>query len=480
MNLKPVLHILGALLLFVGFTFIIPITVSLIYREGDLGALLKSMGITLAVGLLLWRVFRTTADIRVREGFAVVAFAWAAIALAGSLPFMLGVDGISFTDAFFESMSGFTTTGATILTNIEALPHGILMWRSLTHWLGGMGIIVLSIAIMPVLGVGGMSMFKAEVPGPTPDKIKPRVQQTAKTLWGVYVLISAIEAMLLYFGGMSLFEAIAHTFGTMATGGFSTRNASIGYYNSAYIDAVITVFMFLAGVNFALHYQALRGRLSGYWRDYEFRFFLFLALGAITVVTVDNLFTTYSSFFESLRRSSFQVVSILTTTGYGTADYEKWSVTAQLLILLLMFIGGCAGSTGGGVKVVRSIVLVKQSLLELKRLVHPKAVLPLRLGERAVSPEAITGVLAFLGLYVTIAALSTVVMTLQGLDLVSAAAAVVASLGNIGPGLGSVGPTDNYAHITIFGKWVLSFLMLLGRLEIYTVLVIFTATFWKK
>lgn len=480
MNIRPVLHIVGALLLFVGLSFTLPIVTSLFYREGDLVPLLGSMLITLLVGFVLWRIFRTREEIRVREGFAVVAFSWVAAALAGSLPYLLAAQGIGITDAFFEAMSGFTTTGATVMVDIEKLPHGLLMWRSLTHWLGGMGIIVLSIAVMPILGVGGMSMYKAEVPGPTPDKLRPRVQQTAKILWGVYALISLVEAVLLYFGGMDVFESITHTFGTMATGGFSTRNASIGHYDSAFIDAVVTVFMFLAGVNFALHYRALQGRLRDYWRDYEFRVFLFIAAGAMTIVTVDNLFTTYPNFLESLRRSSFQVVSILTTTGYGTADFEQWSAASQFVLLLLMFIGGCAGSTGGGPKVVRLVILVKQAFLELKRLVHPKAVIPLRIGNRAVNPEVSTGVLSFLGLYITIAGLATVVMTLQGMDLVSGAAAAAACLGNIGPGLGSVGPTDTYAHIPFFGKWFLALLMLLGRLEIYTVLVIFTSTFWKR
>ncbi|OQY18114.1 MAG: potassium transporter [Desulfobacteraceae bacterium 4572_35.1] len=379
-----------------------------------------------------------------------------------------------------ETMSGFTTTGSTILTEIESLPHSILFWRSLTHWLGGMGIIVLSLAILPMLGVGGMQLFQAEVPGPTADRLKPRIQDTAKLLWGVYVILTAIETILLMAGDMSFYDAICHSFATLATGGFSTRNASVAAYDSAYIDWVITVFMFLAGVNFSLHYYALKGRIGEYFRNEEFRFYLYITCAAIAVLMFMNQGTVYDSIIDNLRYSAFQTTAILTTTGFATADFELWPVLTQYLLVFLMFIGGCAGSTGGGMKVARIMLLLKHGTVQLYHLIHPRAVRLVKLGGTPVPAEVMQSILGFFALFMGIFIAASFLMAASGMDLVSGAAAVIATLSNIGPGLGSVGPVDNFAHVPAFGKGVLIICMLLGRLELFTVLVLFLPSFWRK
>jgi len=414
-----------------------------------------------------------------RDGYLIVSLAWVIISIFGALPFYLSGTIPSYTNAFFETISGFTTTGATIITDIEAMPKGLLFWRSMTHWIGGMGIIVLSLAILPFLGIGGMQLFIAEVPGPTPDKLHPRITQTAKRLWGIYVLLTIIETGLLMLGGMNLFEGLCHAFGTMATGGFSTRNTSIADF-SPYIQYVITVFMILAGTNFTLHYIALHGKIKDVWKNEEYRYYIFTILIATVIITTTLFFTHQEGVEKSFRDSIFTVVSILTTTGFVTADYLIWPGVLWFLIFMLMFVGGSAGSTGGGIKVVRQLLLFKNSLLELKRLMHPQAVLPVRMNDRPVSQDIIFNVLAFFLIYMIIFAIGTFVMSFLGLDFESAIGSTAATLGNIGPGIGSVGPVGNFAHIPIIGKWFLSFLMLLGRLELFTVLILLSPAFWKR
>jgi len=479
-HIRSVLHVLSVLVTSCGLSMSLPLAFALYYKDGDAGAILSSMIVTVGAGIIGWFLTRGIIDLRAREGFVIVSFGWLLASSFGTLPFLFSGTIPSFVDAFFETMSGFTTTGATILIDIEKLPHGILFWRSLTHWLGGMGIIVLSLAILPLLGVGGMQLFKAEVPGPVHDKLTPRMVETARILWGVYLIISFVETALLMFGGMNLFDALCHTFGTMATGGFSTKNASIGYYNSVYIDIVITTFMLIAGTNFTLHYQALTGKIGAYWRDREFLFYLKIIMAMIILVSGSLVLSGRYSFGNSLRYGVFQVVSITTTTGYGTADFETWSKGCQLTLLLLMFVGGCAGSTGGSVKIVRIMLVLKHAMAEINKLVHPNAVIPVRLGGKVVAPDVVTNILAFFLLYILIFAIGSVIMAAMGLDLITAIASVAATIGNIGPGLGRVGPTDNYAHIVPAGKLLLSFFMLLGRLELYTILVLFTKSFWKR
>lgn len=480
MHAVSVFHVLSFLLMFEAAAMLLPIPFSLYYGDADYIALIISAGITFIAGLTGFLSTNFEEDIRARDGFAIVTFGWIAFSLFGALPFLISGYIPSFTDAFFETMSGFSTTGATILTDIEALPHGLLFWRSLTHWLGGMGIIVLSLAILPFLGVGGMQLFKAEVPGPTADKLTPRITQTAKILWGVYAGISLVEVILLMFGGMSLFDALCHTFGTMATGGFSTKNASIAAFDSAYIDYVITFFMILAGTNFALHYRVVTGDWKAYFRNREFTFFLSIIGVAFLIIGLDTFFTRYDNPGNALQYTLFQVVSIVTTTGYGTADYELWSFSSQLMLFFLMFVGGCAGSTGGSLKVVRIYVVFKFIYSEFIRLMHPHAVVPVRIGDNTVPRDALTNMIGLFILFVLIFIFGSLVMAMLGLSMDSAMGSVAATLGNIGPGLGSVGPTDNYAHIPGAGKWLLTLFMLMGRLEVFTVIILLAPTFWKK
>jgi trk system potassium uptake protein TrkH len=480
MNVALTLRILGALLLFLAASLSVPLLCAMICGDGTAWAFLLSAVICAVVGAGLFKTFRSERDLSIREGFAVVTFGWLFFALFGALPYLLAGGIPSVVDAFFEAMSGFTTTGSTILTDIEALAPSLLLWRSFTQWLGGMGIIVLSLAILPMLGVGGMQLFKAEVPGPTADRLTPRIQDTAKLLWGVYLLLSVIELGLLMAGNLSFFDALNHTFTTMATGGFSTKNASIAAFDSAYVDGVITVFMFLAGVNFSLHYLALRGRLGDFWRNEEFRFYLWLTIGATLLLTAFNRFGPYDSLGTSLRYSAFQVVSIMTTTGYGTADFELWAVFCQYLLVACMFIGGCAGSTGGGMKVARILLLFKHAHVQLYRTIHPRAVRLVKLGERPVDKEVMQSILGFFALYLGIFVVASLAMAALGMDLISAGTSVITALGNVGPGLGSVGPVDNFAHVPAVGKLVLALCMLLGRLELFTVLVLVIPSFWRK
>jgi len=479
MRIQSVIHILGAIIFFLGISMLFPLGFAFVNKGEELSGLFLSFVITVLSGLLVMKFVKRENDIRAKEGFAIVSFGWMMMSLFGVLPFLLTGSIDSFVDAFFETASGFTTTGASILNNIEALPKGVLLWRSQIQWIGGMGIIVLSLAILPMLGIGGMQLFKAEVPGPTHDKFTPRVRQTAKILWGVYVLISGIEIVLLKVMGMSLFDAVNHTFTCMATGGFSTKNASIGAYNSAYIDIVTTFFMFLAGINFTLHYRALKGNPLCYFKDKEFLFY-FGILGAATLfLTADNYISSYENIGTALQKSVFQSVSIGTTTGYTTANYLNWSSASQLMLLILMFFGGCAGSTGGGMKIVRVLLLIKSSFAELKKSIHPSAIVTVKFGDRSIPNDIISKVLAFFLLYIGTFAITAIIMSFLGLDIVSSIGAAAACIGNIGPGLGSVGPVCNYAHIPVFGKYVLVFCMILGRLELYTVLVLFSKSFWK-
>ncbi len=480
-NFKIVFRLLGSLLFIESFFLLLSAVVSLIYGESSVYSLLIPGAITLIIGGISWQNRHKYPDnIGKKEGYLIVALVWVVFSLFGSLPFVIGGYIPSFTDAFFETMSGFTTTGASVLNNIEEMPKGILFWRSITQWMGGMGMIVMSLAVLPMLGIGGMELFAAEVPGPTADKLHPRVRQTAKSLWGIYAGLTLIEVILLLFGGMSLFDAVNHAFTTMATGGYSTKQASVAE-ESAYIQYIIILFMFLAGVNFSLHYFALKFKFKKVFNNEEFRYYLGFVLSFTFALTLIVFFGNLGLDFEkSFRDALFQVVSLITTTGFVTADYLQWGSLGIVLVFMMMFFGGSAGSTGGGVKIVRIVMLLKNSLMEFKRLLHPHAIIPVRLNHRAIKPEIVTNVLAFIVVYILTFVIGTVIMSSLGLDLDSAMGSVIASLGNIGPGIGSVGPVENFAHIPWIGKWVLSFLMLMGRLELFTVMIIFTPVFWKK
>lgn len=482
MRVRYTLHVVGILTLFLGLTMVFPLLFGLYYQDESVVPLLKSIAVTLGSGLVLYFLFRRAKGeiMSHREGMGVVAIGWTAAGFFGALPFYWGGVFGSFSDAFFESVSGFTTTGASVLTQIEMIPRGFLFWRSLTHWLGGMGIIVLSLAILPILGIGGMQLYKAEVPGPVPDKLKPRIRDTAMVLWKVYVLFSAAETLLLMLGGMDLFEALCHTFGTMATGGFSTCNASIGAYHSPYIDTVVIMFMLFAGINFSLHYQCLKGTPAAFWRNSEFRFFVSVVAIFCLTVTFNIYHSVYETLLQAIRFGVFQVVSIITTTGYVTADYETWPPLSQSILLFCMFLGACAGSTGGGMKCLRIMLLLKHSYKQIFCLIHPHAVTQVKLGGRPVSDEVLHSIWGYFMLYLGLFILCSFLLAAMGVDVVTSFAAVAATIGNIGPGLGSVGPMDNYAHIPVLGKWVLILCMLLGRLEIYTVLILFVPEFWRK
>jgi trk system potassium uptake protein TrkH len=480
MDLRGVIHLQGWLLIFLGGAMLTPIPFSIYYQSEDLFALTISALVTFLTGLIVTRLTRIERDVRVREGFAIVTFGWLLAAAFGALPFVISGAIPSYTDAFFETMSGFTTTGASILTDIEALPRGLLFWRSFTHWLGGMGIILLSLAILPFLGVGGMQLFKAEVPGPVADKLAPRVTQTAKILWGVYIALSAAQTILLMVGGMDLFDALCHTFGTMATGGFSTRNAGVAAFPSPFIQWVIIVFMFLAGVNFALHFRVIQRGPLVYRRDREFLVYVtFIAVACLLIYGMTAVRTGEHS-EQAVRNVVFQVVSIQTTTGFVSFDYELWPFAAQMVLFLLMFVGGSAGSTGGGMKVLRVYLLIKFVLAELNRLIHPHAIIPVRVRQHTIPREVVTNVLGYASLYFFIFAVGSLLITMMGYDMPTALGAVVATMSNIGPGLGDVGATDNYAHFPAVGKWLLAFFMLIGRLELYTVLILFSPAYWRR
>lgn len=481
MNTRVVARILGRLLMLEGAFMGLSVIVSLLYRESDGLQLLLASLITIGVGLTLgFSVKEKRKGFGKKEGFFIVSMSWVVFSFFGTLPFILTQSIPSLTDAFFETISGFTTTGASILNDIESLSHGLLFWRSMTQWLGGMGIIVLSLAILPMLGIGGIQLFVAEVPGPAPDKLHPKVKETAKRLWAIYFAFTLTEAVLLVLGGMDVFDSINHSLTTMATGGYSTKQASIAAWPSPFIQYVITFFMFIAGTNFTMAYFALKLKTKKVWKNEEFRVYTGVILFFIAFFTVVLSFTRDAGLEVNLREAAFQVVSIITTTGFVTADYLSWVPILVVLLFVLMFFGGSAGSTGGGIKIIRVWLTIKNSYLELKRVMHPNAVIPIRYNRRAVPEQITSNILNFVVLYMMVFIVGVMVMAMLGLDLNSAMGSVAATLGNIGPGIGSVGPMFNFAHIPALGKWFLSFLMLMGRLELFTVLLLLSPVFWRK
>lgn len=482
MHPRSILRFISIIILYLAIALSVPTIVSVIYHENSVFPLLYSMLITLGVGLILYFLTQTHKELILshRDGILVVTFGWITAGLIGALPFMLSGYIPDFTNAYFESLSGFTTTGASILNNIESLPKGILLWRSIIQWLGGMGIIVLSIAILPYLGVGGMQLYKAEIPSPVIEKLKPRISDTAKTLWKVYLLITVIEVILLFVGGMPLFDSICHAFCTMPTGGFSPKNLSIAHYGNPYLECVIMVFMLLAGINFSLHYRFLKGESKIYVIDPECRIFLLIVISFILIIVINLYKEVYGSLLESIRFGSFQVCSIITTTGFVTADFDKWPSLSRKILLICMILGAMAGSTGGGIKTIRLILIAKHSYKEIFQLIHPRAILRVKLGGKSIPPEVLSSIWGFVFLYLGILVLASLIMAHLGMDMISAFSSVCACIFNIGPGLGTVGPTQNYLSIPLIGKWVLIFCMLLGRLEIYTVLVLLVPEFWKK
>ena len=438
--------------------------------------------ITLSTGSFM-RIFTKNdkySEIKKRDGYLIVVLGWLFMTFFGSLPYLISGSIPTITNAFFETMSGFTTTGSTILNDIEALPKSILFWRSMTQWIGGMGIIVLTIAILPLLGIGGMELFIAEAPGPTKDKIHPRIKETAKRLWIIYFGLTSVETIILMILGLDFFDAINHSLTTTSTGGFSTKQASIAAFQNPWIEAVIVIFMFLAGTNFTLIYFALKLKFRKIINNDEFKWYLTSLISVIIILTLIHSFFNNLTLLNSFRAISFQVVSIITTTGYSTADYTTWGYFLTFIFFLFLFSGASAGSTSGGIKIVRIIILIKNSLLEFKRRLHPKAVIPVILNGSAISNHIIYNLLAFIFLYLFIFTLGSIILSGLGLDFLSAISAVASAVGNVGPGIASVGPSYSFDHVPDLGKWVLSLLMLMGRLELFTVCLIFTPYFWKR
>ena len=483
MNLSVVQRILGILLMIFSLSMLPPLGVSLWYADGNWQPFLDGFLIVLTAGFLVWWPSRKVRrELRLRDAFLVVASFWVVLGVAGAVPLIVSErPTMSFTGAVFEAVSGFTTTGATVLTGLDSLPQSVLYYRAQIHWLGGMGIVILAIALLPVLGVGGMSLYKAETPGPVKDeKLTPRITQTAKALWLVYVGLTTACAVSYWLAGMSLFDAIAHSFATLSTGGFSTHDASIGYFDSMTISMITVLFMYLGGANFALHFLLFRNKsVRAYLRDPEFRAYTWILLTVSAIVTIALLLGgTYSNWVDAVHHGLFQVVSVQTSTGYLTANFAAWPGMLPVLIMLMTFVGGCAGSTGGGIKVIRWVLVGKQASRELKRLVHPSGEFAVKLAGKPVPIRVIDAVWGFFTIYLLLFGLLMLLLMATGVDQVTAWSAIATCMNNAGPGLNEV--ASNFQTIPAAGMWVCTAAMLFGRLEIFTLLVLFTPTFWQK
>ena len=481
-NTSVTLNVIGGLLLIMGTLMLTTIAFALYYGEPYLPLLFSSLT-TIAVGAFLKFTTKSSkdAEIKKRDGYLIVTMGWVSMAIFGTLPYLATGSIPSITNAFFETMSGLSTTGASILDNIEEMPRAVLFWRSLTQWIGGMGIIVLTIAILPMLGIGGMELFVAEAPGPTKDKIHPRIKETAKRLWVIYVALTTLQTILFLFAGMTFFDAINHALTTNSTGGFSTYQNSIAFFNSPLIEYITIVFMFLAGTNFTLLYFGLKGKFKNVFKNDEFRWYV-MAVGGLVIVLTPIIYYSgaYAHFGTAFRAALFHVVSIITTTGFASGDFTTWGSLATFIFFLLLFSGASAGSTSGGIKIVRIIVLMKNGFLEFKRRLHPNAVIQVHLNDQPVSNTIIYNLLAFIFLYLFIFTIGSAVMTALGVEFVEAISTVATSLGNVGPGIGAYGPSNSFAALPAGSKWVLSFLMLFGRLELFTVALLLTPYYWKR
>lgn len=481
-NRKIIGRFLGFLLIGNGLFMFLAIIPGAIYNDTGWRPLLISGMLSAFIGSL-FLIFNRDAikDIGKKEGYLIVTLGWVVLSLSGTLPYILSNTITSFSGALFETVSGYSTTGATVLNDIEIVPHGILMWRTLTHWIGGMGIIVLTVAILPILGIGGMQLFSAEASGVSTDKLHPRITSTAIRLWLIYFILTLAQTVLLKLAGMDWFDSVNHAMSTIATGGFSTKNASIGAYSSPLIQYIVIFFMFVSAINFTLIYWGLKGNLEKIWKNEEFRFFLFLVIGVTLFSTTLVQISVWDGNIEkNFRDSLFQVVAVITTTGFGTADFTAWSPILTVLFFFLFFTGACAGSTSGGVKLVRHLIIIKNSVMEFKRLLHPNALIPVRLNGAIVKGRVTFNVMAFILIYFGVFVFSSIVMSLLGEDFLTSIGSSAACLGSVGPGIGDVGPSSNYASISGAGKIFLSFIMLVGRLEIFTVLILFTPYFWRK
>lgn len=480
MNYKIVIKVLGNILIYEAVLLLFPLLVSVFYSESSYLAFVITIILMVITGIILNNIPSSSNLIKTREGFAIVSLGWITASVFGCLPFIISGAIPSPVDAFFETVSGLTTTGASILTDIESLPKGILFWRSLTHWIGGMGILVFTVALLPAVGAGGFQIFKAESPGPISDKITPKIKDTAKILYITYIIITVIETILLLFGGLSLYDALVHTFGTVGTGGFSSYNTSIAAFNSTYIYIVISVFMLLSGVNFSLYYELVKGRFKKVFKDQELRFYLLIVFVSILLISINIYGSVYSSIGSSIKQSVFQVISITTTTGYATADFNVWPTFSKLILFFLMFTGGCAGSTGGSVKQIRLLLIIKLLKREFQKIFHPRAMIPLKIDGTSIPSNVISNVASFFTLYLGLFVFGTIFVALEDVSIVTAASSVAATLGNIGPGFELVGATGNYQFFTAPTKFLLSFLMLAGRLELFTIITLLSPSFWRS
>lgn len=480
MNFRVVLKALGMLLVCESLLMMLPLAVATYYEGIDIVAFLLSILITGLFGIPLSYIKTDKKIMYARDGFAIVALGWVLLSLFGAVPYVISGVIPSYINAFFEAVSGFTTTSASVLTHIEDLPKGILFWRSFTHWVGGMGVIVLTLAMLPSVGSGTVQMLKAEYPGPTPGKLVPQVKETAKILYRIYLFFTLTEIIMLKFAGLPLYDSFIHTFGTVGTGGASNMNASVGAYNNINAEVIITIFTFICGANFTLYYQMLKGDLKAPFKDEEFRFYCGTIIISIVLITVNLHGDVFKSLWESLRHSSFQVVSVMTTTGYATTDYNNWGMFSKIVLLILMFVGGCAGSTGGALKSIRVLLLLRIMKRELLQIIHPRAVYTVRLGNKTVDEKTLSEILGFFFMYIFILIAAILVISLDNKDWATTTTAVAATLGNIGPGFGIVGPMGNYSVFSNLSKLILSLCMIIGRLEIYPILLLGIPSFWKK
>lgn len=483
MRWKHILYINGFLLSLFAVLMAVPLAVSLFFGDGCYTAFLWAIILTGIPGFVVYYIFRNQKHeiITQKDGVMAVSLAWTLVSLCGCIPFYMGHEQLSFTNAFFEAVSGFTTTGATILNNVESMAPSLLFWRSLIQWVGGLGIVLLSVAVLPFLGAGGVQLYKAEIATPTPGKLKPKIKDTAKILWRVYISLTVIMLILVLLGGMQPFEAITHTLSTVASGGFSVKNASMSVYNNLYLEIVTMIFMFIASISFFLQYQVLHGKPKALWQDSEFKFYFCVLIASIILITF-SLWSTniYDSFFTALRHSAFQTVSISSSTGFNTADYSTWSSLPQMLLFFLMMMGGCAGSTAGGIKCIRVLLGLKFSYRELFKRIHPHAIVQIKIQSVSMRKDLIQSIVGFLILYIFSFIVGSIALAATGVDFLTSITSVISALSNIGASFGSAGLLNNYNHLPELGKWVLSFCMLVGRLEFYTILILFIPAFWRQ
>lgn len=479
MNFGIVIRVLGILLIIESFLMVPSLIISIYTNGTDTNGFLIGIVLAFIIGLILFRIRSDRKQISARDGLAIVSLGWLVISIIGAIPIYLSDITVTFVDALFESVSGFTATGASVLADVESLPRGMIFWRSFSHWIGGMGILVFTVALLPALGIGGFQIYKAESPGPIAGKIAPRIRDTAKILYVTYFALTVLNIVFLLIGGMNLFDSILYAFSTVGTGGFATKNNSIAFYDSTYIHVVLSIFMILSGVNFSLYYSAFRGRIKDFYKDEELRLYLGIILFSTLAIGLNLAITSYSNSEIALRDSFFQVSSIISTTGYTTVDFENWPSFSQAILIILMFIGGSAGSTAGGIKIARVLVMFKLIKREVIKIFHPRAMIPIKNSGKPITNETISGIYSYISLYIVLFIVSTLLVTLEGVDLGSAASTVLATLGNIGIGKGFAGFTSEFGDYHQLTKLLFSLLMLLGRLELFTIIALFAPKNWR-